>query len=364
MRRRRQIEVFGLSFLDAITCGFGAVVLFYMVINAAVGMRAGRMTGELRAEADRLEVEVLAAYQDLVDLRNRTRRLDDDSAVAFGLARRLIEQVEAIRHELATYDETTLAREQQLNKLKADLRALEQEARRLSAAAPSDETPGDELRAFIGDGERQYLTGLKVGGQRIVILVDASASMLDETIVNVIRRRNLPDETKIRADKWQRAVRSVDWLTTQIPADSQFQLYTFNSRLTAVLPDSAGRWLDGGSRDDLDRAVAALRGVVPRDGTNLEAGLAVLDQLRPAPDNLILLVDGLPTLGRGSSERGMVSGKQRMRLFERAVAKLSPRLPVNVILLPMDGDPMAASAFWRLAVTSGGSLINPAEDWP
>jgi hypothetical protein len=30
----------------------------------------------------------------------------------------------------------------------------------------------------------------------------------------------------------------------------------------------------------------------------------------------------------------------------------------------MEGDPMAASAFWRLAQTTRGSLISPAEDWP
>jgi hypothetical protein len=33
--RRRPLTVFSLSFLDAMTCGFGAVVLLYMVINAA-----------------------------------------------------------------------------------------------------------------------------------------------------------------------------------------------------------------------------------------------------------------------------------------------------------------------------------------
>jgi hypothetical protein len=37
---------------------------------------------------------------------------------------------------------------------------------------------------------------------------------------------------------------------------------------------------------------------------------------------------------------------------------------VNVILLPMEGDPMAASAFWRLAQLTRGSFLSPAEDWP
>jgi len=59
MARRRRINVFGLSFLDAMTCGFGAVVLFFMIINASFGRKSGRMTGELQGEVNRLEDEVL-----------------------------------------------------------------------------------------------------------------------------------------------------------------------------------------------------------------------------------------------------------------------------------------------------------------
>ena len=32
--RRRDTEVFSLSFLDVICCGFGAVILFYTIISA------------------------------------------------------------------------------------------------------------------------------------------------------------------------------------------------------------------------------------------------------------------------------------------------------------------------------------------
>ena len=101
----------------------------------------------------------------------------------------------------------------------ADLKSLEETPSGCRPPCPSEEPPGDRLRSFIGDGDRQYLTGLKVGGRRILILVDASASMLDETIVNIIRRRNLPLIAGIQADKWQQAVATVDWVTTQIPRE-------------------------------------------------------------------------------------------------------------------------------------------------
>ena len=362
--RRRETNVFSLSFLDAMTCGFGAVVLLYMVINAAASKRSEDMTADLRGEVNRLEDEVLDGYIDLVEVRNSVDEVEEKLVIASGLSRRLIEQIKQIRVELALYSETTLASEEHINRLKTDLQTLEDSARRLSAAAPSEEAPGDRLRSFIGDGDRQYLTGLKVGGRRIFILVDSSASMLDETIVNVIRRRNLPDEVKIQADKWRQAVRTVDWLTTQIPRDSEFQIYTFNERAASVLPETGGQWLDGGNREVLERAMAALNGVVPQLGTNLQRGLASIKTMQPRPDNVILLVDGLPTQGEPPSRRATVTGSQRVRLFNKAVGEIGAGVPINVILFPMEGDPDAASAYWKLAVATRGSFMSPAEDWP
>jgi hypothetical protein len=364
MARRRRINVFSLSFLDAMTCGFGAVVLFFMIINASFGRKSGRLTGELQGEVNRLEEEVLEGFQNLVVLRNSMRETEQENVVTAGLSMRLIEMLEEIRVELATYENTTLAKKEHVNKLMSDLKTLEDEVKRLSALAPSDETPGDKVRSFVGDGDRQYVTGLKVGGRRILMLVDASASMLGSTVVNVVRRRNLPDEVKINAEKWQQAVSTVDWLTTQIPRDSTFQIYTFNTRAAPVISGTDGQWLDGGDRDVLNDAVLQLKKVVPKDGTSLYHAFQVARALRPAPDNIFLLVDGLPTQGRKAPRRTTVSGKERLEHFEEAVNTLRAAVPVNVILFPMEGDPMAPAAFWKLAIGTGGAYVSPSEDWP
>jgi hypothetical protein len=65
---------------------------------------------------------------------------------------------------------------------------------------------------------------------------------------------------------------------------------------------------------------------------------------------------------RPSSKR--VSGKKRLKLFEKAVQKLPGRVPINVILYPMEGDPFAAGAFWKLARDTRGSFFSPSKDWP
>ncbi len=361
---RRRVNVFSLAFLDAMTCGLGAVILLYMVINASVGLRTNQVSNDLDAEVDRLEREVLDGQENLVELRNSKREIENQQVTTRGLSRRLLELLEEIRAELATYDQSTLAQREHLNKLQTDLKSLEEDTKRLAASVPEEETPGDKIRTFVGDGDRQYLTGLKVGGKRVFILVDTSASMLDETIVNVIRRRNLSDARKRRAEKWQRTVASVDWLTTQLPRNSQFQIYGFNDRAEPMVDGSRGKWLDGGDRKTLERAIAGLRSTVPGGGTSLHHGFAAAAAMRPAPDNLILLIDSLPTRGAAEPRKRTVSGKERLKHFNRAIAELPRRVPVNVILFPMEGDPMAASTYWKLAIATEGSFMTPAKDWP
>ena len=362
---RGQASVFSLSFLDAMTCGFGSVVLLFMVINASVGLRSDRMTADLQAEVDRLDYEVLEGHERLVELRNSLRDIVKKKVIAQGLSRRLIEEIKALQVELATHENLSLAQQEHLNKLMADLKSLEESTRRLAALAVTEgDSGGDQIRTVIGDGTRQYLTGLKVGGNRILILVDSSASMLGSTVVNVIRRRNLPDRQKILSGKWRQAVATVDWLTAQMPEDSQFQIYTFNERVESLIPDTKGTWLRASDPGFLDEAVQRLRITPPDKGTNLYRAFESVATLQPKPDNIVLLVDGLPTMGRTPPKSNKVSAKQRLKLFNRAFDQLPKSIPVNVILFPMEGDPEASSAFWRLAMATRGSFLSPSDDWP
>jgi hypothetical protein len=138
----------------------------------------------------------------------------------------------------------------------------------------------------------------------------------------------------------------------------------FNETARPVLPDSAGSWLDAGDEAVVDRVIRALDEVVPENGTSLENAFAALSDFSPKPDNLFLLVDGLPTIGETPSRSGKVSAEQRLKLFNRSIRKLDSAVPLNVILFPMEGDPMAASAYWQLTVATRGSFFSPSEDWP
>ena len=364
MARRRSFDIFSMSFLDTICCAFGAVILLYMIINAQSGRSFQDDTADLRAEVDLLEEQVLDGYKDLVVLRNSLEATEDRTPPE-GLAAQILEETEKLKQQLADAENETLSKRESIEQLKQDLKSLEESNRRLEGGTKSEGQPGNRVKGFVGTGDRQYLTGLKISGEHVLVLVDASASMLDETVVNVIRLRNMSEARRLSADKWRRTVRTVDWITAQIPDKSQFQIYTFNTQAKPLVATSAGKWLSGSDAGSLNDAITQMRKLVPADGTSLENAFAVATTLTPRPDNIILVTDGLPTQGAAPPAiRKTVDGEQRLKLFQKALGRLPPGIPVNTILLPMEGDPMAPSAFWALARKTKGVFLSPARDWP
>jgi len=188
--------------------------------------------------------------------------------------------------------------------------------------------------------------------------------MLDETIVNIIRRRNMDDAAKRRSAKWKQALATVDWISARLPQASAYQIYTFNETVRPAIPDTDGRWLKVADIAQLDRAIADLKHLIPEGGTSLERAFMAISRLSPKPDNVYLITDGLPTQGLSPPRGTTVTGDQRLALFEDAVTKIPRGVPVNVILLPMEGDAMAASAFWQIALFTQGAFLTPAKDWP
>ena len=362
--KRKKLNVFSLSFLDIITCGLGAIILLFVLINAKSAAHQDTITSDYRAEVSRLEILVLDGKKNLIEARNSLEKTETDLVKVQGLSRRILTLLEKHRVELADQDKETLAAKAHVNKLKADLKSLEEEVKRLRAGAKASDELGTKLRPFPGKGDRQYLTDLKMGGRRIFILVDASASMLDETIVGIVRRRNQGIKAKLQAPKWQQTVATIDWLTTQLPPTSKFQVYSFNETAAALMPGTKGTWLSAGDVDQLNRTVAHMHKLVPENGTSLINAFKALKEMSPAPDNIFLLTDSLPTMGTKKPWRKRVSGKARLGYFDDAVKAVPPKVPVNIILYPMEGDPLAAVSFWKLAKNSRGSFFCPSKDWP
>jgi hypothetical protein len=361
-RRKREFSIFTMSFLDVMACGFGAVILLYLLLDHRKDVIVEAEASEMRGEVAYLEREIKEGTIDLAELKNSLDEIEQAMVEAHGKSDRVLEETRKRREELSVHDKETLAAREHVNRLKTDLKQLEEQNERLRAEAEKES--GQSARSFMGEGDRQYLTGLKLGGQRILILFDRSASMLDHSLVNVIRLRNMSEAAQKRAPKWQRSLATLDWLTAQLPLGSEYQIYAFNTRAEPAIAGTEGKWLKVSERQEIDKAVESLRALVPKDGTNLSAAFAVAAAMNPKPDNIYLITDGLPTQGDGGASSGKVSGRDRQKLYSQALSKLPTGIPVNVILEPMEGDPFAASNFWQLASRTNGAFLAPAQDWP
>jgi len=351
-----------LAFLDVMFCGFGAVILIFLILDHASTVSPEESNPELAAEIDLLEEEVEEGQIGLVEIRNILSDVSLEVVTAEGLARQIMEQIDSFLQELAALENNSMATEEDIAQLRSDVEALEEELLRLQASAFEQE--GNSVRQFLGDGNRQYLSGLFLGGQRILILLDSSASMLDSTIVNIIRTRNMDDDRKRSSLKWQRVVNTVDWVSTQLPITSQYQIWSFNTGYASIIPETEDTWLEAADRDQLNDAIENVKNIVPENGTNMTQIFRAVANMSPPPDNIFLITDGLPTLGDRNNSDSLVTPSERLELFEEAVEELSPGTPINVILMPLEGDPSAAAAYWQLAQYTKGSFLTPSQDWP
>ncbi len=362
--RRRSTSQFNLSFLDVMCCGFGAVVLLVMLLNGDMVATRREIVSDLRSEVMRIEREVKVGKEHLVSLQNSMVQAEEEIVKTEGLSRQVLASIEQAKVELATISGKSQASRKHINALQSDLLNLDEESRRIGAEQQTELARGAQVREFIGQGDRQYLTGLRLGGKRVLLLVDASASMLDETIVNIIIRRNLDDRTKRASPKWKRTIRTVEWLTANLPVDSALQIYTFNTSAAPMVADLKGKWIATSDNKNINRMLAALKQTVPQGGTSLYNAFSAAASMKPRPDNILLLTDGLPTQGKRKSSQNTISGGERLSLFHQATGALPRAVPVNTILFPMEGDPMAAVSFWKLALETGGSFLTPTRDWP
>jgi len=345
-RSKRKITTFSLSFLDIMACGFGAVTLLFLIL------KHNPITDEYNdtfavSEKNLLQKEIKLGKASLIKLKSNLILIDESSL-------EVLQDVKKIKLGLSE----ELDPKEELTRLRRELVVLEEKIKRLKK-----QRVGRNIRQFSGDGERQYLTGLKLGGKRIIILVDVSASMLSDSIVNVIRLRNMDEKSKKASPKWQRAIKTTEWLVSQMPEESQYQIYTFNSIAKSISNDD-GVWKNTKDKSSLDSSIKKLKNTVPTGGTNLTKAFRAIKDFKKFPDNIFLITDGLPTQGRKKQKNMIVTASDRMKLFQESLKELPSRIPVNILLFPMEGDPFAAASYWKLAISTNGSLMSPSRDWP
>jgi hypothetical protein len=162
--RRRQIEVFNLSFLDVISCGFGAIILLLVISKIS---------------------EPMVIEQTNVDLS--------------GLVVQLEEELHSIRGETQILNRQLIARQEQLSedkeklaRLQGALTNIEGQYHLASTATKAQSLIQEELKSAkqeLSDEMRQLLTdyqrpkedavigGIPVDSEYIIFVIDTSGSM-------------------------------------------------------------------------------------------------------------------------------------------------------------------------------------------
>jgi hypothetical protein len=351
-RKSRNTVVFSISFLDCICCGFGAVLLLFVLTSGRKADINEQGIADLEMLADSLQIDVEEAKKLVADLEKSIKVQT--------------EKVRTVQDADSQADKEITDSKEILNLMLADRSTVEDELSKL--LEEKKEIPKVEEKPVIpipNTQRRQYLTGFNLTGERILFLVEASGGMLDETIDAAIDRMGDPDFKKRESPKWTRTVKAVQWMIATLDPNTKYQVLVFNKNTLPIIPSRDGEWFDPKDTDTTIDVLQRLRALVPTGGANLERAFLSARDFKYAADNIVLFVDGLPTQSEAfQGGFGTVGDKERERMFKDARRRRPPRTPINTILFPMSGDPGAALLYWILANDTKGAMVSPAKSWP
>ena len=87
-KRKRSFTGFNLSFLDIMSCGFGAVILVFLIIDHSIEEETRDLNQDLLSEINLLEEDIRDGEAGLVELRNDLGETDAAIVEARGRATR------------------------------------------------------------------------------------------------------------------------------------------------------------------------------------------------------------------------------------------------------------------------------------
>ncbi len=176
MRARRSSEVSNLSFLDVVSCGFGAIILLLVLIKSSevvvleeVSANLESMVVKLEQRREQIRGEALVLNQQLTDVREQLSEQTEKVA-------RLRADLEKVQGEYRA----TVADSSVLNTVSGSLNAAQQEL-------------SEEMKRLLGTRYRRSPSDATIGGipvdsEYIVFIIDTSGSMRDFAWSQVVRK--------------------------------------------------------------------------------------------------------------------------------------------------------------------------------
>jgi hypothetical protein len=348
--KRRGTEIFSMSFMDCICCGFGAVLLLFILTTGQRADYSEDTVDVLRKKVQEMDLEIV-------------RERDELNKMARPVTLSETELAEVQQENLNTKRRAD-EYEEELKRLLRQLAALRDEEAKLLADLKNVPEEEQQPVPIPEVDRRQYLTGVRMDGSHILFVVRASGSMLGDTIEDAASRLDDPDYKKREAPKWQRVVNALRWLVASLSPEANFQIILFNEETVPLLPNRLDGWIPRSDRAAVQEALMRLQQVVPKGSANLERAFNHVRYMPTLPDAIVLLTDGLPTASDSSPSSNSTDDDTRMLFLRQAIRQLPPRIPVSTILFPTSGDPGAPALYWELAGYTNGALVSPSADWP
>lgn len=349
--KRRPEDGFNMSFLDVMACGLGAIILIFILVDFHA------YQPEPTEESNKLQQELNAAARQREQLQKSIDELNDKIAM----------ESSTQQDSRSSQADTSSTQSKLLQQVSTELAVVADLEKQLAAIA-SLPVPDANVQ-LSGSGQQNYITGLKVEGREIGILLDKSASMMGDNLLEILRFMALPDNQKITQPKWQRTRRTAQWLLARAPQNAKVTLVAFSEDAIMLGNRAASSPQVSDSMNAIVRDIGKL---VPSGGTNLQIGIQKLREVHPNVTDVYIITDGLPTLGDGLgarcrgllTSRKTISSQCRQELLLETVKRAGQGLRVNVILLPLEGDPYASAMYWSWTQVTGGTFLAPAAEWP
>ena len=163
MAARREIAEFGMSFLDVICCGFGAIILLLMITKTV-------QPQIIEASTINLEGKVAALTEQLFEIRGETTTLNRD--------------LNAKHEQLSQYDERIAILRGQLASVKSRHDSLNVQTNSndivMEQLAIAKQSLSAEMKRLLGSqykSKNNLIGGIPVDSEYIIFIIDTSGSM-------------------------------------------------------------------------------------------------------------------------------------------------------------------------------------------
>jgi len=296
------------------SCGLGAVILMFLLVKK----NSNNELNEKVQNQPSSEIELLKTEAATLTAKSNNLKAIKESM--------LLKETE-LKIRIEDYvNILNTQREKEKNNINK-VNQLEKNIKKITLTKVTDKITLD------GKAQQEYLIGLEIKGNNILILLDSSASMTDEKLIDIIKRKTQARKNILQGPKWQRTLRIVKWLLSRLPDNSKVSIIKFSDTSEII---GQNIWYKNNSKS-LSKLFSEVNKIVPSDATNLHLALKSIEEMAIKPDEIFIITDGLPTKGSSKlsnqdffskcnsiiANAKKISGDCRERLFQSSINTFS-----------------------------------------